>query len=114
VSWLLATALVFMSACGGGQPAPKRNGGAGSAGSAAAGEQPLSERECDDLIAHAVELGTYERAAKQGGAPTADDQRALASDLRARLAPGCHALSRTRYACAMAATTLDILDDCDR
>jgi hypothetical protein len=115
VKWLLLAAFVCAHACGGGRAAPARPHGPGTSGGSVAADLPPSEHECDALIEHAVELGVLERAAKQGdsGALIANDQHALAADLTARFRPDCRTLPRSRYACAMAATTLDVLASCD-
>jgi hypothetical protein len=117
-----ATAAASASACSGGSgasgghtphpPAPTADAGAGS-GSAAASTAPLTVRECDDLIAHAVALAGVARGSGSA-APTAAELDGVAASLRSgELGVRCAALSRAAYRCAMAASTTAGLAACD-
>ena len=61
---------------------------------------PISDAECDALVAHAVEL-----------VGTTDELRAELRKTTPR--PSCRELSRAAYTCAMAATTTAALVACD-
>ena len=61
---------------------------------------PLGEPECDALVDHAIDL-------LRPGIPDA-----TRAELRA-VGTSCRELSRSAYACAMAATTLDAFVACD-
>ena len=72
-----------------------------------------NERECDELIAHALALGMDEQRAKQppDQVPTGAEQR----DLGVKLGPysaACLELTREAYRCARAATRLSELAAC--
>lgn len=109
---------VLIAACGGGHSAPSRPVASAGAHPAAPAAQAASPdaRECDELIAHAVDLAAAERRSAKPAepAPTDDDRHAVERDVRAQLAAGCTSLPRAHYACAMQATTLDALTACDR
>jgi hypothetical protein len=70
-----------------------------------------TDRECEELITHAVALGIDERDA-QPPATTQADHEAVRRKLRDDLLAGCRALPRDIYRCAMAATTLSALAAC--
>lgn len=83
------------------------------------GDQPPAsaggptERECDELITHAVALGIDERAARANEPRTTEaDHEAIRRKLHEELMPGCRQLSRDAYACAIAARTLSELSAC--
>jgi hypothetical protein len=104
--------LAVLVACGGRQSTPSHPS-AGSGAGADTGSGPPSERECAELIAHALDLAAAERrAAKPDEALTDDERRALDGETRADLGPGCRSLTRARYACAMAVTNLQAIDRC--
>jgi len=72
-----------------------------------------SERECLDLLAHAISLGVEgARAASPDQLPTADEVTRLEADLRETYLPVCRAGTLEGHHCAMAATTLDELARC--
>jgi hypothetical protein len=72
-----------------------------------------TERECEELITHAVALGIDERAAQPAGpATTQADHEAVRRKLRDDFLTGCRALPRDVLRCAMAATTLPALAAC--
>ena len=78
-------------------------------------ELPPNERECDALIAHAIDLGLAEqRAAAPDRAATDADGQQIETELRAKLGPACRELARPRYRCAIAAASLDELERCDQ
>jgi hypothetical protein len=70
-----------------------------------------TERECDELITHAVALGIDERAARPERTTQADHE-AVRSKLREDFVTGCRALPRDALACALAARTLSELAAC--
>jgi hypothetical protein len=77
------------------------------------------EAECDQLITHAVALGIAERGTDPSGGPpaprsTESDHEAIRRALHDEFVAGCHALPRDAYRCAMAATTLAALAECQR
>src|SRR5512138_2285834 len=72
-----------------------------------------TERECDELITHAVALGIDERAAHSREPRTTEaDHEAIRRKLHDELMTGCRELSREAYACAIAARTLSELSAC--
>ena len=71
------------------------------------------ERECDELITHAVALGIDERAARSGEPRTTEaDHEAIRRKLHEDFVTGCRALSREAYGCAIASRTLSELAAC--
>jgi hypothetical protein len=108
IAWLLA----FACSSGGAAPehpqppAPVRDGGT----SALVGP---SERECDELITHAVVLGIDEQAARSAGPRTTEaDHEAVRRKLHDDFLAGCRALPHDAFRCAIAATTLSALAAC--
>ena len=109
--------MILLASCGGhspgatAQPRPGGSGAAVAAGSAspAPPDQPAA-RDCDKLIAHAVELGAAERPNDQK--PTADERASMQTQLRTSWEPKCRAMSSKGYDCALAAQTLAALDAC--
>jgi hypothetical protein len=80
----------------------------------AAGPEAPTDRECEQLIAHAVELRVGElRATKPSQVPTDADQDAARHDIAASLGADCRRISRATYACAVAAKTTTELVGCD-
>jgi len=78
-------------------------------------EQPPGDRECDELITHAVVLGVDEQAARPGEPQATEaDHEAIRRSLHEDFVAGCRGLSREAYRCAMAATTLTELAACQR
>jgi hypothetical protein len=84
-----------------------------------AAEAAPSERECDELITHAVALGIDERAAHaahqahSGESPTTPaDHEALRRKLHEDFMTGCRSLPRGAFRCAMTASTLAALAAC--
>src|SRR5205814_8444005 len=72
-----------------------------------------TERECDELITHAVALGIDERAARPAEPRTTEvDHEAICRKLREDFMTGCRQLPRDTYACALAARTLSELSAC--
>jgi hypothetical protein len=84
-----------------------------TAGDAPASHTGPSERECDELITHAVALGIDERASRSGEPRTTEaDHEAIRRKLHEDFMTGCRTLSRGAYACAIAARTLSELSAC--
>ncbi len=82
------------------------------AGSVAATPGP-TERECTELVAHAVGLYVAEvRKAKQTPFPTADETAKIEADLRAQFLGDCRTSTSERYLCARAATSINELATC--
>ena len=80
----------------------------------AAGPEAPTDRECEQLIAHTVELRVGElRATKPAQVPTDADQDAARRDIAASLGTDCRRISRAAYACAVAAKTTAELVGCD-
>lgn len=91
----------------GGSNAPRPD-----AGTVAATPGP-TERECTELVAHAVALYAAEvKATKQTAYPTADETAKIEADLRTQFVADCRSTSREQYNCGRAATTLDELATC--
>jgi hypothetical protein len=107
--WLVAFAC-SSSAAPPTRPTGPTGGGSADTGTPVA-EGP-TERECEQLVAHAVALGAAERT----GRPP--DQLSTEADqeyVRTRLRPfidECRALPRDRYRCAIAATAISELAAC--
>jgi hypothetical protein len=106
VRWILW----LLVACSG-QPKgePHRPHGS-SAPDAAVAEAGPSEKECEALIAHVIELGAAD--AKSDPPPTADERKTATSELSPQLIPGCRASTRAGYRCAMDAKSLGDVDGC--
>jgi hypothetical protein len=72
-----------------------------------------SERECDELITHAVALGIDEQAARAAEARTTEaDHEAVRRRLHEEFMTGCRSLPREAFRCAIAASTLSVLAAC--
>jgi hypothetical protein len=106
VRWI---AWLFVAACSGGSSTPAHPAPIPTTPAPAAQTAP-SERECDELITHAVALGIDEAA----GAPTTtqSDHEAVRRGLREDFMTGCRALPRATWRCAIAAPTLAALAAC--
>jgi hypothetical protein len=70
------------------------------------------ERECDELITHAVALGIDEAAHGGASRTTSADHETVRRKLHEDFLTGCRTLPRDAYHCAMAATTLAALAAC--
>ena len=70
------------------------------------------ERECDELITHAVVLGIDEQAGRPEPRATEADHEAIRRALHDELMPGCLTLPRDAFRCAIATTTLAELAGC--
>ena len=109
IAWLL------VAACSGGSAAPSHPlpppAARGTAAPTAAAPLAPSERECDELITHAVALGIREQASAEPRATEADHE-AVRRELHDDFMAGCRALPRDAYRCAMAATELSALVAC--
>jgi hypothetical protein len=109
VRWLLWL-LVAACSSGAGQAAPPRQAGP----EPASAQPPPSERECDELITHAVALGIDEQAARSAEPQaTAADHEAIRRALQEDFMAGCRTLAPDAYRCAMAAATLAALSACE-
>ena len=76
-------------------------------------QPPPSERECDELITHAVVLGIDEQASRPAEPQaTAADHEAIRRALHEDFMAGCRALPRDAYRCAITAPTLAALSAC--
>jgi hypothetical protein len=74
-----------------------------------------SERECDELITHAVALGIDEEAASARRPRTTEaDHEAVRRQLHDDFMTGCRTLARDAVRCALAAPSLPVLAACQR
>lgn len=97
------------AACGGASPPAVQPVPVAAAPSAAPPPAGPSERECDELITHAVALGIDEQA----GAPTTEaDHEAVRRQLHEELMNGCRGLPRDAFRCAIEAASLPTLAAC--
>jgi citrate synthase len=72
-----------------------------------------SERDCDELITHAVALGIDEQLARPGEPRTTQaDHEAVRRKLHEDFMTDCRTLPRDAFRCAIAATTLSGLAAC--
>lgn len=105
--WLL------LAACSSGPGAPSHPGPVGPAALAAPATPP-TERECDELITHAVALGIDDQAARPTEPQaTAADHEAIRRGLHEDFMAGCRALAPDRYRCALAAPSLAAMAACE-
>ena len=97
IAWL------FLAACSSGSSGttPHHPEGSGSGATPHAEADRPSERECDELVEHVLqlELATRPKDARPSDAELAQLRGELRGD------PACAKLSRDRYRCAMAAKT---------
>jgi len=106
---------LVVAACSSSAAPPTRPTGPADSGSGEPGELAAAaptERECEQLVAHAVALGAAERA---GRPPDQLSTEADQDQLEIRLRPfvdECRALPRDSYRCAMAATAIAELAAC--
>ena len=68
---------------------------------------PVNDRECGELIDHAISLGMAEQPHA-----TDADRDAVRASVSADFLHECRALPRDRYTCAIAARTLAELEAC--
>ena len=113
-----AVFLAMLVACSGGAGGGSTGHGPGPApGRADAGvpaaAAPVTVRECDELIAHAVALAGAARGSGSAAA-TAAELDGVAATLRAELGVRCAAVPRAALACAMATSALADLAACER
>jgi len=105
--------VVLVAACGARanpQPTPHPT----TAPVVAAGPEAPTDRECEQLIAHAVELRVGElRATKSAQVPSDAEQDAARREVAGSLGAECRRVSRATYACAIAAKTTAELVACD-
>jgi hypothetical protein len=77
-------------------------------------QPPPSERECDELITHAVALGIDEQAARPTEPQATEaDHEAIRRALHEDFMTGCRTLAPDAYRCAIAAPTLAALSACE-
>ena len=111
IAWLL------VAACSGGSAAPAHPAPIPTTSPPAAQAAP-SERECDELITHAVALGINEAnnsgSGSAAGAQTTTqaDHEAVRRGLHEDFMTGCRALPRAAWRCAIAAPSLAALAAC--
>ena len=106
MAWLVVAACSSGTASRGQLPPPR-------AGDPPPTRSAPSERECDELITHAVALGIDERAARPTEPRTTQaDHEAVRRKLREDFVTGCRALPRDALTCALAARTLAELAAC--
>jgi len=111
VRWI---AWLFVAACSGGSPAPAHPEPIPTTPPPAAQAAP-SERECDELITHAVALGIDEGTSESsaGQTTTQADHEAVRRGLREDFMTGCRLLPRAAWRCALAAASLSALAACN-
>src|SRR5687768_3034667 len=109
IAWLVVVACSSRS----GDPIEPRGSGAIAPDAEVATDSP-TERECTELIAHAVTLGVAEQRKQlpPDQLPTEADQTKLAQELRAQFLPVCRTGSREVHRCAMGSKTLAELAGC--
>jgi len=107
---VVSLALACSSSGGRPRPPPPRPTPDASPPAAAA----PTERECEDLIAHAIALRVAElaQALPPEQVPTEAEQAALRTELRGQLLADCQHGTRRGYDCAIAAKTLAELGGC--
>jgi hypothetical protein len=111
---LRAALLALVAACGSAHPTTEPRPHPPGTARVAAGPEAPTDRECEQLIAHAVELRVGElRATKPAQVPTDAEQDAVRRDLTGSLGADCRRVSRSAYACAIAAKTTAQLAGCD-
>lgn len=94
------------------KPTPPNGSNTPIADAGVASEPPgPSERECTDLIAHAVGLYVAE-VNKTKPAPTADETAKITAELREQFLAECRTSTLAQHACAMAARSIDELAGC--
>jgi hypothetical protein len=104
--------VALVAACGARAPQPTPH--PTTPPTVAAGPEAPTDRECEQLIAHAVELRVGElRATKPAQVPTDTEQDSVRRDIAASLGADCRRVSRSTYACAIAAKTSAELVGCD-
>lgn len=103
----LALGIALAAACSssGARPAPPPAGGSSAAPPAG---EALSERECDEVIAHAVALrvGELAQTLPPEQLPTEAEQATMRAELRTTFLAPCRSGTRAGYACAIAATSI--------
>lgn len=88
---------------------PTKRPPSGPVDAAVTSPSPPSDTECEQLVAHVVELTLRERAPEP--APTEAETRQISDSLRA-FRTECTALSREAYRCGAEAPTLAALTAC--
>lgn len=118
IAILIVTSSSLGCACSSGTGGRTRSPGSGAATVDAGTLAPSgpSERECDELFAHAIALkvAAQRQTLPADQVPTDAEQAAVRDELRAGFLAECRASSRDSYDCARAATTLDALGACGK
>ncbi|MBK7535965.1 MAG: hypothetical protein IPI49_11500 [Myxococcales bacterium] len=117
--------VLLLAACGGKSPAagapstPPGSSVAPRTGTPASPEAPaapkdraITERECEQLADHLVELSLAEPRAPRAEPYTAEDAEAAKRELRASMKPACATLSRGALDCALRAPSSAALAAC--
>lgn len=106
--------LVFAAACSSGSGTTHRPSNPTPTGTPDAGvavAPALTAAECQQLVAHAVDVALRERTPAADPAPT-DAERAKIEEPLQAFATECASLTRDAYRCGMDATTLAALSAC--
>ena len=112
VRWTLCLVVAACSSSAAPPTRPTGPTGSGSGEVSTASATTLTERECEQLVVHAVQLGAAERT---GRPPDQLSTEADQEQTRSRLRPfidECRALPRDSYRCAIAATAISELAAC--
>jgi hypothetical protein len=112
VRWTLWLVVAACSSSAAPPTRPTDPTGSGSAATGTSGSDAPTERECEQLVAHAIQLGAAERT---GRPPDQLSTEADQEHLRTRMRPfidECRALPRDSYRCAIAATAISELAAC--
>jgi len=111
VRWI---AWLFLAACSSGSNPPEHPQPLPAAHDAAPPARAgPGERECDELITHAVALGIDEQAGRPAEQrATEADHEAVRRKLHEDFMSGCRTLPHDAFRCAIAATTLAELAGC--
>ncbi|MBX3156832.1 MAG: hypothetical protein KF773_12610 [Deltaproteobacteria bacterium] len=112
IVWLAAVLLACSSGQNSRPHVPSGSGATVPADAAPPVAGGPTERECDDLVAHVVELHLAElrRTVPTDQLPTEAELAQTRADLAAD--GGCRALGREELACALAATSLTDVEAC--
>jgi hypothetical protein len=112
------TLLAASTACGGNSPQPAKPtprpdasvAVATGGGSAQPVSDALTERDCDALLAHVVQVSIAERPADQQ--IDASEQAKIQADARSQFQTECRGFARATYDCAMAANATTAIEAC--
>lgn len=103
----LALGVACAAACGNSAARPQPPAAGSGSSAAAPAADALTERECDEVIAHAIALRISELAqtVPPEQLPTEADQAAMRAELRGTFLAACRNGTRAGYACAIAASS---------